>query len=140
MSDTAAQPPADPFSAPSDIAPPAPTEAAPLTAPVPQNPFEPATPAAVAAAAEPEKPAGPDLSAGTLVAYQWDDPYEGIPKVRAGIVVSAIAGTDDQGPQAVVAWFADDTSILPTSDVTVVDTSAPQSSAPQPSASPPAGS
>jgi hypothetical protein len=128
MSDIASTPtaaPADPFAAPTAapaVTPePAPTATPATPAPAPAvNPFEPA-PAPVVEEA-PATPTGPTVAAGSIVAYSHDDPYSGKTEVKAGIVVSAVEATDDQGPQVVVAWLGD-TSILPTTDVYVVDTS-----------------
>jgi hypothetical protein len=74
------------------------------------------------------------LTPGELIAYVYDDDYDGH-TVKAGIVVSSIPD-DGQGPQAVVAWFGD-TSILPTGDLHVVDTTPPAAPAPAPAPAPP---
>jgi hypothetical protein len=126
MSDTASTPaaaaPADPFTPPAAAPAPTPdpTPAATPATPAATDPFAPA--AAPVVEETPATPTGPTVAAGSIVAYSHDDPYSGKTEVKAGIVVSAVEATDEQGPQVVVAWLGD-TSILPTTDVYVVDTS-----------------
>jgi hypothetical protein len=125
----------DPFSPPDATT--MATTMAPPQAPSapPADPFAPVTPEAAAADAAPAKPTGPVLAPGDLVAYVYDDDYDGH-TVKAGMVMSSIPD-DGQGPQAVVAWFADGTAILPTGDLHLVDkTPAPAAAPPPPPVAP----
>ena len=128
-------PPADPFAPPVAPvpAPAAPAVPAPAAA-ASTDPFAPSAAAAIPAAVAPTS--GPALAPGSLVAYEWEDPYQSEPKrLRAGIVVSSIAATADQGAQAVIAWLDEDVSILSTSDVIELNTPAPTSSSTAPAGS-----
>lgn len=120
MSDTASTP-VDPFQAPTAAPAAAPVA---VEAPAPAettvtNPFDPPAEVAPVAAAS-SVPTGPTFTPGTVVAYVHDDPYTGKTIPKAGIVVSFVDATDEQGPQVVVAWLQDDLSVLPTGSLMAV--------------------